>query len=112
MKTSFTRFVSFVATGLLGTASGPILLSRTPYDAHEETHRVLSQRIVDILEVMDAEFVEDGYIRVYQDIRGLHRSEGAYIMNRPLAGPLNKTGIDEATDAYDTIDWLVKNVLE
>jgi hypothetical protein len=35
---------------------------------------------------MDAEFVEDGYIRVYQDIRGLHRSEGAWVMNRPLAG--------------------------
>ena len=95
-----------------GTAKGPILLSRTPYDAHHETHRVASQRIVDVLEVMDAEFVEDGYIRVYQDIRGLHRSEGAYVMNRPLAGPLNKTGIDEATDAYDTIDWLVKNVPE
>ena len=95
-----------------GTANGPILLSRTPYDAHEETHRVASQRIVDILEVMDAEFVEDGYIRVYQDIRGLHRSEGAYVMNRPLAGPLNNTGIDESTDAYDTIDWLVKNVPE
>src|SRR4051812_16958564 len=95
-----------------GTDQGPILLSRTPYDAHHETHRVASQRIVDILEVMDAQFAEDGYIRVYQDIRGLHRSEGAYIMNRPLAGPLNNTGIDEATDAYDTIDWLVKNVPE
>jgi len=93
-----------------GTDKGPILLSRTPYDAHHETHRVASQRTVDILEVMDAEFVEDGYIRVYQDIRGLHRSEGAYIMNRPLVGPLNDTGIDESTDAYDTIDWLVKNV--
>jgi putative CocE/NonD family hydrolase len=95
-----------------GTDKGPILLSRTPYDAHHATHRVASQRVVDILEVMDAEFVEDGYIRVYQDIRGLHRSEGAYIMNRPLAGPLNDTGIDEATDAYDTIEWLVKNVPE
>ncbi len=95
-----------------GTANAPILLSRTPYDAHHSTHRVASQRIVDILEVMDAEFVEDHYIRVYQDIRGLHRSEGAYVMNRPLAGPLNDTGIDESTDAYDTIDWLVKNVPE
>jgi putative CocE/NonD family hydrolase len=95
-----------------GTRQGPILLSRSPYDAHGSTHRVASQRIGDILEVMDAEFAEDGYIRVYQDIRGLHRSEGAYVMNRPLAGPLNDTGIDESTDAYDTIDWLVKNVPE
>jgi len=61
-----------------GTANAPILLSRTPYDAHHSTHRVASQRIVDILEVMDHEFVQDGYIRVYQDIRGLHRSEGAW----------------------------------
>ena len=95
-----------------GTSKAPILLARTPYDAHGETHRVASQRVVDILEVMDAEFIEDGYIIVYQDIRGLHRSEGAYVMNRPLAGPLNDTGIDESTDAYDTIDWLVKNVPE
>ena len=95
-----------------GTKGGPILLSRTPYDAYGSTHRVASQRIVDILEAMDAEFAEDGYIRVYQDIRGMHRSEGTYIMNRPIAGPLNDTGIDESTDAYDTIDWLVKNVPE
>src|SRR4030095_10688675 len=75
-----------------GTANAPILISRTPYDAHKSTHRVDSQRIVDILEVMDAEFAEDGYIRVYQDIRGLHRSEGAWVLNRPLAGPVNDTG--------------------
>ena len=95
-----------------GTAKAPILLSRSPYDAHKSTHRVASQRIVDILEVMDAEFVEDGYIRVYQDIRGLHRSEGEWVLNRPLAGPVNDTGIDESTDAYDTIEWLVKNTPE
>ena len=95
-----------------GARNAPILLSRTPYDAHGSTHRVLSQRLVDVVEAMDAEFVEDGYIRVYQDIRGLHRSEGAYIMNRPIVGPLNTTGVDESTDAYDTIDWLVKNVHE
>jgi len=95
-----------------GTANAPILLSRSPYDAHHSTHRVESQRIVDILEVMDAEFAEDGYIRVYQDIRGLHKSEGAWVLNRPLAGPLNDTGIDESTDAFDTIDWLVKNTPE
>jgi putative CocE/NonD family hydrolase len=42
----------------------------------------------------------------------MHRSEGEWILNRPLSGPLNKTGIDEATDAYDTIEWLVKNTPE
>ncbi|MBN8480366.1 MAG: CocE/NonD family hydrolase [Xanthomonadales bacterium] len=95
-----------------GTKDAPILLSRTPYNASRQTGRVRSQRIVDVLEVMDAEFVEDGYIRVYQDIRGMHKSEGQWILNRPLSGPLNDTGIDESTDARDTIEWLVKNVPE
>jgi putative CocE/NonD family hydrolase len=96
-----------------GAASAPILLSRTPYDAKGSANRVPSQRVVDILPVMDKEFVENGdYIRVYQDIRGLHNSGGEFVMNRPIVGPLNKTGIDESTDAYDTIDWLVKNVPE
>jgi hypothetical protein len=95
-----------------GIAGGPILLSRTPYDAHGSTHRNASQRIVDILPAMDAEFVNDGYIRVYQDIRGMHRSQGTWVLTRPIVGPLNKTGIDESTDAYDTIEWLVKHVPE
>ena len=94
------------------THNAPLLLSRTPYDAHEDTHRVKSQRLADIVPVMDVDFVGDGYIRVYQDIRGLHRSEGQFVMNRPIAGPINPTGIDESTDAYDTIDWLVKNIPE
>ena len=95
-----------------GTQNGPILLSRTPYDAKGSAKRVASQSITEILPAMDADFVNDGYIRVYQDIRGLHNSEGDFVMNRPIVGPLNTTGIDEATDAYDTIDWLVKNVKE
>ena len=48
-----------------------------------------SQKIEEILPVMDAEFVDDGYIRVYQDVRGIDRSEGDYVMTRPLRGPLN-----------------------
>lgn len=95
-----------------GTRNAPILLSRTPYNASGSTHRVSSQRMVDVLEIMDAEFVNDGYIRVYQDIRGMYKSEGQWILNRPIVGPLNNTGIDESTDAHDTIDWLVKNTAE
>ncbi|HEY0313362.1 MAG TPA: CocE/NonD family hydrolase [Allosphingosinicella sp.] len=95
-----------------GTRAGPILLTRTPYDAAKTTWRNPSQKIEEILPVMDAEFVNDGYIRVYQDVRGEHRSEGEYVMTRPLRGPLNPTAVDHSTDAYDTIDWLVKNVAE
>ena len=60
----------------------------------------------------DEVFVKDGYIRVFQDIRGKYRSEGDYVMTRPLRGPLNSSEVDHSTDAYDTIDWLVKNVPE
>jgi len=47
-----------------------------------------------------------------QDIRGKYGSEGDYVMTRPLHGPLNPTPVDESTDTYDTIEWLVKNVPE
>src|SRR5262249_28241790 len=53
-----------------------------------------------------------GYIIVYEDVRGKNGSEGDYVMTRPLRGPLNPTNVDHATDAYDTIDWLVKKVPE
>jgi putative CocE/NonD family hydrolase len=45
-------------------------------------------------------------------VRGKYGSEGDYVMNRPLRGPLNPTAVDHATDTYDTIDWLVKNLPE
>ena len=95
-----------------GTQDGPILLSRTPYDAKSSAQRSQSGKITEILPAMDADFVNDGYIRVYQDIRGEHNSDGDFIMTRPIIGPLNDTRVDESTDAWDTIDWLVKNLPE
>jgi putative CocE/NonD family hydrolase len=95
-----------------GTRDAPILLSRTPYNASVTTMRNRSQSITEILPIADAEFVDDGYIRVYQDVRGMDRSEGDYVMVRPLRGPLNSTKVDHSTDAWDTINWLVKNVPE
>ena len=95
-----------------GVKGGPILLSRTPYDAKSSAARSKSPSITEILPAMDAEFVNDNYIRVYQDIRGMHNSEGEFVMTRPIVGVFNTTKVDEATDAYDTIDWLVKNVPE
>ncbi len=96
-----------------GTTNGPILLSRTPYDAKDSAQRTKSDKITEILPAMDAEFVNDGYIRVYQDIRGMYKSEGEFVMTRPIVGTGgNTTTVDESTDAYDTIDWLVKNTPE
>jgi putative CocE/NonD family hydrolase len=81
----------------------PILLTRTPYGASGwgETDRVPGSY---------RELAADGYVFAFQDIRGRNRSEGQFLMNRPLRPFGDTTGIDEATDAWDAVDWLVKNV--
>ena len=56
------------------------------------------------------EMMADGYIFVFQDIRGRYGSEGKFVMLRPVHEASDAKGVDEATDTYDTIDWLVKNV--
>ncbi len=98
-----------------GAKGAPILLTRTPYNATELTSHAQSTHIGPILQGYDNAvdvIVEGGYIRAVQDIRGKYGSEGDYVMNRPLQGPLNPTPVDHATDTYDTIDWLVKNTPE
>jgi putative CocE/NonD family hydrolase len=84
----------------------PILLSRTPYscspygpDAYKETIGPSPL------------FAKEGYIVVYQDVRGAYMSEGTYVNMRPQNDHKNKPAdIDESSDTYDTIDWLVKNI--
>src|SRR6202161_1343054 len=95
-----------------GATHAPILLTRTPYNAKARAARTESPNMLDELPLSDEVFVKAGYIRVFQDVRGKYGSEGAYIMTPPPIGPLNSSGIDDTTDAYDTIDWLVKNVPE
>jgi len=98
-----------------GARNAPILLTRTPYNATELTSHANSSHLGPILNGYDNALeviVEGGYIRVVSDIRGKYGSEGDYVMNRPLRGPLNPTKVDHATDTYDTIDWLVKNIPE
>jgi putative CocE/NonD family hydrolase len=98
-----------------GARNAPILLTRTPYDATGMTSFAGSTHLGPTIAGYDNLpdiIVEVGYIRVVQDVRGKYRSEGDYVMNRPLRGPQNPTTVDHATDTYDTIDWLVKNVPE
>jgi uncharacterized protein len=95
-----------------GARNAPILLTRTPYNASKRASRNESPHMLATLPLSDEVFVNDGYIRVYQDVRGKYKSEGAYLMTRPVRGPLNDSSTDHVTDAYDTIDWLVKNVPE
>ncbi len=90
----------------------PILLTRTPYNADGRAERTVSSTMRNLLPMGDEVFVDAGYIRVFQDVRGKYGSEGDYVMTRPLRGPLNDTPVDHSTDAYDTIDWLTKNLPE
>src|SRR6266702_3546704 len=95
--------------------SAPILFTRTPYSANALTSHANSSHLGPILYGYDNAtdvIVEGGYIRVIQDIRGKYGSEGDYVMNRAIHGPQNPSPVDEATDTYDTIDWLVKNIPE
>ena len=93
--------------------NAPIMLDRTPYSADKATTRGGGGPWPEsILTSAYAELVRAGYILVIEDVRGKYRSQGDYVMNRPLAGPLNATGIDHSTDAWDTIDWLVKHTPE
>jgi len=98
-----------------GAAHAGMLLTRTPYEAKTLTSHTHSGHLGPMLQGYDNAtdvILEDGYIRVVQDVRGKYGSEGDYVMNRPVHGPQNPTPVDDATDTYDTIDWLVKNVRE
>jgi putative CocE/NonD family hydrolase len=98
-----------------GAHRAPILLSRTPYGATSRIAKDVSAHLDSLLDsndVADDAVLNGGYIRVLQDVRGKHGSEGEYVMTRPLHGPLNPTAVDHSTDTYDTIDWLVKNIPE
>ncbi len=79
----------------------PILMTRTPYGVEQ------SARTVDgSLKAL----ADEGYVFVFQDIRGKYRSEGTFVMQRPARASGDTVSIDEGTDTYDTIDWLLKNV--
>ncbi len=98
-----------------GAKGAGMLMTRTPYNAMVLTTNTPSVHLATSLygydNAVDA-IIPGGYIRVVQDIRGKYGSEGDYVMNRPFHGPLNPTPVDESTDTYDTIDWLVKHVPE
>jgi uncharacterized protein len=80
----------------------PFLLIRTPYG----TGDLNPDRVARGLQ----ELAVDGYIFVFQDIRGRFKSEGQFVMLRQPRDPKDIKAIDESTDSYDTIDWLLKNV--
>jgi uncharacterized protein len=82
----------------------PMLMDRTPYGISSPDKGISGMLY------RYADLVPDGYIFVFQDIRGRYGSEGKFEMLRPVHDAADAKGTDESTDTYDTIDWLVKNV--
>lgn len=82
----------------------PIMLERTPYGTNDD-EKGFSRKLGRYVEM-----IPDDYIFVFQDIRGRYGSEGTFVMQRPVRYAKNPKAIDEGTDTYDTIDWLVKHI--
>jgi putative CocE/NonD family hydrolase len=81
----------------------PFLIERSPYGFDNgRAERTLATRY--------KELADEGFIFVLQDIRGRYQSEGQFVMQRPVRDPNRSNSIDEGSDTYDTIDWLLKNV--
>jgi uncharacterized protein len=84
----------------------PIMLNRTPYSVSPYGANEYKQQIGPT-----PLFQKEKYIFVYQDVRGRYMSEGTFVDVRPIIANKKSTAdIDEASDTYDTIDWLVKNI--
>ncbi|WP_229238751.1 CocE/NonD family hydrolase [Dyadobacter sp. Leaf189] len=84
----------------------PILLNRTPYSVAPYGEELYKLTIGPSMH-----FARDGYIIVYQDVRGKYMSEGDFEAYRPfIPNKKSKTDIDESSDTFDTIDWLTKNI--
>jgi putative CocE/NonD family hydrolase len=80
----------------------PFILLRTPYGSARSATNSFKDYLSDL--------EKEGYIFVLQDIRGRYKSEGTFVMSRPPRDKDDPKAIDEGTDTYDTIDWLLKNV--
>ncbi len=87
------------------TRSYPILMQRTPYSVGPYGENKYKRHLGP-----SHLFEEEGFIFVYQDVRGRFMSEGKYKNMRPYIPDKKPDQVDETTDTYDTIDWLVKNL--
>jgi len=96
-----------------GATHAGILLTRTPYNALSMTSGGNSGSLA--VELRDDDdltrvLMQEGFIRVVQDVRGKYGSQGDYVMNRPVRGTQNRTPVSDATDCHDTVEWLASHV--
>lgn len=87
------------STGLL-----PFIFERTPYGVLDDEKGYTYKF------GLYYELIPEGYVFVFQDIRGRYKSEGQFVMFRNPRDQSDPKAIDESTDTYDTIEWLLKNV--
>ena len=85
--------------------SWPMLMTRTPYSVAPYEPDAYPQTLGP-----SPSFADDGFIFVYQDVRGRFMSEGTFVHMTPWIGTAGAKETDESTDTYDTIDWLIKHI--
>ncbi|MFM6926194.1 MAG: CocE/NonD family hydrolase [Ferruginibacter sp.] len=88
----------------------PVLLQRTPYGASGSDTPDDSTVTIGALGSYYGMMLKEGYFLVFQDIRGKYKSEGRMEIHQPLIHATQKGAVDESTDTWDTVDWLVKNL--
>jgi putative CocE/NonD family hydrolase len=84
------------------TSPLPFLMERTPYGVDGNTPESINSDV--------SELASSRYIFVFEDIRGRYKSEGTFVMSRPMADHRDSKLVDESTDTYDTVAWLLKNI--
>ena len=98
-----------ILTPMHSTQAFPFLLTRTPYGA--SMSKLSDGDSTDLSTVAYyGNMAKEGYIFVFQDIRGKYKSEGKMQIHTPIMHLKNPGTVDESTDTWDTVDWLVKNV--
>lgn len=98
------KLFTVIMAPLNATEKLPILIKRTPYGADVPYY----YNPVNVPYI--SKMAKEGYIFVYQDIRGKYKSEGNMQIHTPLVSLQDKNAVDESTDTWDTVDWLIKNV--
>ena len=99
-----TKLYTIVFSPVNASKPVPVLMQRTPYGADvSEDYTILNVPYF-------SNMAKEGYIFVLQDIRGKYKSEGRMEIHQPLLHLTQKGAVDESTDTWDTVDWLIKNV--
>ena len=101
---------AFSGSGVDFSSGRPIIMTRTPYGI-----KPYGEKFAGELKSYMRNFVRNGYVIVFQSVRGTYMSEGSYENVRPFnpgksVGHDGRVGTDEASDSYDTVDWLIHNV--